>query len=255
MTGAAIAAASGSAPADIGSAEADLDPSTERYAARFSGPAGEWMLARQTKAVRRLLAPFPDGAVLDVGGGHGQIARPLIEDGRAVTVLASSDAAFGRAAAISSRRLTLAKGDLTNPPFPDKSFDVVVSLRIMAHIGDWRSFLAGLTRVARRAVIVDFPTPGGANALEPLLFGLKKKLEGDTRRFATMKRREVAEAFAANGFAPAGAVGQFVMPMVVHRKLNAPGVSAAMEGGLGALGLAKAFGTPVVMCARRVDDE
>lgn len=239
------------APADIGSPEADLDPSTDRYAARFSGPAGQWMLERQTRALRRLIAPFEGGSVLDVGGGHGQVARPLIEDGRRVTVLASSAAAFGQAEKITSSNLTLRQGDLLDPPFPERSFDVVVSFRIMAHIGDWRRYIAGLSRIARKAVIVDFPTPGGANALEPLLFGLKKRLEGDTRRFAVMTKADVRAALADEGFGPAGEVGQFVLPMVVHRKLNAPAISGALEGGLGAIGLASAFGTPVVMAAER----
>ncbi|MEM7522394.1 MAG: class I SAM-dependent methyltransferase [Pseudomonadota bacterium] len=239
------------APADIGSAEADLDPSTARYAARFSGPAGTWLLSRQTAAVEKLIAPHGAGAVLDVGGGHGQVAGPLTASGRDVTVLASSEAALGQAATITSPRLSTVIGDLSDPPFPDRSFDVVVSMRIMAHIGDWRCFLAGLTRVARKAVIVDFPIPGGANALEPLLFGVKKRLEGDTRRFATMTKRDVRDALSENGFDGAGHIGQFVLPMVVHRKLQRPALSGAIEGALGGVGLASAIGTPVVMCGRR----
>lgn len=236
-------------PADIGSWQADFDPSTERYAARFAGPAGEWMLARQTAALLRLAAPFPGARVLDVGGGHGQTAAPLRDAGHDVTVLASSEAALGRAATLEG--VTTAVGSLMDPPFPEKSFDLVVSFRIMAHIGDWRTYLAGLARTARQAVIVDFPIPGGANALEPLLFWLKKRLEGDTRRYEVIRKAEIRAALAECGFEPAGEVGQFVLPMVIHRKLGAPRISGALEGGLGALGLARALGTPVVMAARR----
>jgi len=237
--------------ADIGSDQADLDPSTERYAQRFAGSTGEWLLSVQTRAVRKLIAPWAGGTVLDIGGGHGQIARPLLEDGHKVVVLSSTEAAFGQAAKIEHPALTLTTGDLMDPPFADQSFDVVTAVRMMAHVGDWPRFVAGLSRVARHAVIVDFPVPGGVNALEPLLFGLKKRLEGDTRRFATMRKPEVRAAFEANGFMPGGEIGQFVLPMVVHRKLKAPGFSGALESGLGAIGLGRAMGTPVVMAAVR----
>lgn len=237
------------APADIGSWQADLDPSSARYAARFSGPTGEWLLSRQTDALMRLAARYPGARVLDVGGGHGQTAAPLIAAGHDVTVLASSEAAFGRAAALTGARLVA--GALMAPPFPDRSFDLVVSVRMLAHIGDWRRYLSGLTRVARRAVIVDFPIPGGANALGPLLFGLKRRLEGDTRRYETMSKADVRAAFAHHGFAPAGEIGQFVLPMAVHRGLKAPRLSGALEGALGGIGLARAFGAPVVMAAER----
>lgn len=237
------------APADIGSWQADLDPSSARYAARFSGPAGEWLLSRQTDALMKLAASYPGARVLDIGGGHGQTAAPLLAAGHDVTVLASSEAAFGRAAALPGVRLVA--GALMEPPFPDRSFDLVVSFRMLAHIGDWRRYLAGLTRVAGRAAIVDFPIPGGANALGPLFFGLKKRLEGDTRRYDTMSKAEMRAAFAERGFAPVGEIGQFVLPMAVHRGLKAPRLSAAMEGALGGLGLARAIGAPVAMAAER----
>lgn len=239
-------------PADIGSLEADFDPSTDRYAERFAGPTGSWLLARQTAALEHLAAPWPAARVLDVGGGHGQIARPLLKTGHDVTVLASSEAAFGQAARLRDRGLKLVVGSLMDPPFADQSFDIVVSFRIMAHIGDWPRYLSGLARVARKAVIVDFPTPGGANALEPILFSVKKKLEGDTRRYDVIGKAEIRETFSDLGFEPAGEVGQFVLPMVLHRKLKAPMISGVLEGVLAGAGLAKAFGTPVVIAARRL---
>lgn len=238
---------------DIGSAEADLDPSTDRYAARFSGPAGEWMLSVQTRAIRKMIAPWRGGTVLDVGGGHGQVAECLLADGHDVTVLASSEIAYGQAAKLDPAP-QLVTGDIMKLPFEDKSFDVVTAVRMMAHVGDWERFLAELCRVARHAVIIDFPTPGGANALEPLLFGLKKRLEGDTRKFATIKKTAVRETFTAQGFETLETYGQFVLPMVVHRKLKSPTVSNTLEGMLRSLGLAALVGTPIVASARRVRD-
>ncbi len=237
-------------PADIGSDRPDLDPSTDRYAARFAGPAGEWLLSVQTRALRKLM---PDSPVelLDVGGGHGQVARPMLEDGHQVTVLASTPEALGRLPEIQSDRLALETGPLTGLPFDDRSFDVVTSFRMMAHVGDWERLLSEMTRVARRAVIFDFPVPSGANALEPLLFGLKKRIEGDTRRFEVIRKGEVQKHLGALGFDQTQSIGQFALPMVVHRKLKRPALSQRLESGLAAIGLASAIGSPVVMRADR----
>lgn len=237
--------------ADIGSDQPDLDASTERYARRFDGPAGEWLLSRQTSVLRQLIAPWPNAQVLDVGGGHGQVAAPLLADGHRVRVVASSEAALGRLGSLLHPRLGTEVGALTVLPYSDRSFDVVTTFRILAHVADWRTLLAEMCRVARHAVIVDFPISGGVNALEPLLFGLKKRVEGDTRRYRTMSRRKVRDCFAANGFGETHAIGQFVLPMVLHRKLGRPAISGALERGLGATGLGAAIGTPVILRATR----
>lgn len=237
--------------ADIGSSHADLDASTGRYANRFRGKSGQWLLSCQTAALRKLVRSDRDASVLDVGGGHGQIAAPLLADGHAVTVHASSDAALGQALRLDHPNLTLSTGPLMSLPFPDRSFAIVTSFRIMAHIGDWRGYLAELARVAREAVIVDFPIPSGANALEPLLFGLKKRLEGDTRRFDTIRKADVRHSLKLAGFSQTTEIGQFVLPIVLHRKLGLPKVSAVLERACGGVGLTAALGTPVILRADR----
>ncbi|UWQ21570.1 class I SAM-dependent methyltransferase [Jannaschia sp. W003] len=230
--------------ADIGAPEADLDASTDRYARRFSGPAGRWLLARQTRILRELIAPWPRSRVLDVGGGHGQVAAPLREDGHAVHVHASSARALGRAAGVPG--VEFGWGSLTDLPHPDRSFDVVTSFRILAHVGDWERLLAEACRVARHAVIVDFPAPGGFNLLEPVLFGLKRRIEGDTRRYVSLSRAEVSACARSHGFAHRHEIGQFVLPMVLHRKLARPAVSDRLERTLRAAGLGDRAGSPVI---------
>ena len=68
---------------------ADIHTSSDEYATRFSGAAGTWMLDVQEQITRRLLRGFEGSSVLDVGGGHGQLAIPLCRDGWRVTVLGS----------------------------------------------------------------------------------------------------------------------------------------------------------------------
>jgi len=229
----------------------DAHSATREYAARFAGPAGEYMLGVQTEALLDLMKPWTGAEVLDVGGGHAQAARPLADLGHKVTVLASDQDAWGQAAALAGR-VQFRTGDLCHPPFPRDRFDVSVSFRMMPHVRDWRELVAGLCATARDAVIVDFPIPGGSNALEPLFFGLKKSLESNTRHFVTISKAEVRAEFERHGFEVDAMIGQFVLPMAVHRALRMPAVSVRLERALAALGLDRTIGTPVILRARRI---
>ncbi|WP_095588109.1 class I SAM-dependent methyltransferase [Actibacterium ureilyticum] len=229
-------------------AQPDIASSTDDYARRFAGATGAWMLDVQRKAIADLMAPWPDASVLDVGGGHAQVTPPLMAAGHQVMALVSTDGAGDRL-----RRLqpdaNLLVGDINTPPLPDRSVDVAVAVRMMAHVIDWRAFVAQLCRVADKAVIIDFAVDSGANAFSSALFALKKKFEGNTREFASQARADVVACFAENGFAVDGQIGQFVVPMVVHRKLKSPGISGALEGL--ARPLAPRFGNPVILRATR----
>ena len=233
---------------------ADIETSSEGYAARFAGPVGAWMLAGQERIVRELLAPWPGASVLDVGGGHGQLAAPLAAGGRRVTVL-GSDASCARRIApeVAAGRVRFAAGDLLALPFPDRAFDVVVSVRLLPHCDRWPALVGELCRVARRAVIVDYPTSESVNRLAPALFGAKKGIEKNTRPFRLFTHREVTAAFAAGGFDAAGRVAQFFLPMVLHRAMKCRPCSAALEGLCRTLGLTRRWGSPVIARFDRKD--
>ena len=87
-------------------------------------------------------------------------------------------------------------------------------------------------------------------ALTPLLFGLKKSLEGNTRTYTSFTARELRQVFARCGFGDARLVKQFLMPMVVHRVGKGAAPLRAMEGIFRALGLTALLGSPVIL---RVD--
>lgn len=226
---------------------ADVETSSDGYAARFSGPVGAWMLAVQERTVRRLLG-IPDGAtVLEVGGGHGQLAVPLAAAGWRVTVVGSDASCAGRLApALAAGQVRFVTGDLLSLPFPDRAFDFALSVRLLSHCAPWPRLVAELCRVSRRGVIVDYPTLESLNRIAPALFGAKKRLEGNTRTFTLFTHREVAGAFASDGFLPAGRVAQFFLPMVLHRALRCRPCSAALEALCRGLGLTKRWGSPVL---------
>jgi hypothetical protein len=111
--------------------------------------------------------------------------------------------------------------------------------------------VATVARLARFAVIVDYPTRRSVNAAAGLLFGLKQGVEGDTRPFVVFAGREIEEAFAAHGFSPTARRPQFLAPMALYRALGSAGLARALEGTARALGLTSALGSPVVLRLER----
>ena len=226
---------------------ADIHTSADEYAARFAGPAGAWMLAVQERITLRLLRGLEGGRVLDVGGGHGQLALPLVRDGWNVTVLGSDDSCRHRIrAAVESGACRFLTGNVIALPFPDQAFDVVLCFRLLTHCERWPELVRELCRVARQAVIVDYPTSQSLNAVAPALFGAKKKFEKNTRTWALFRHRQVLAEFARNGFAPAAVRKQFFVPMVLHRMLKCRPLSAVLEAVCRALGLTRLWGSPVI---------
>jgi SAM-dependent methyltransferase len=233
---------------------ADVESSSEAYARRFQGAVGAWFLDVQARATLDLLRAFPRARVLDVGGGHGQLAGPLADAGHAVTVLGSTDACRARVQALlDAGRVRWSTGDLLRLPFEAGAFDVALAFRLLAHVERWRDLLAELCRVSGRAVIVDYPGRRSANAIASSLFAAKKRVEGDTRPFAVFADGDVDAAFAARGFAVRARRRQFAIPMAAHRALGLAPLSRAAEGLARAAGLAALAGSPVIARADRVD--
>jgi ubiquinone/menaquinone biosynthesis C-methylase UbiE len=119
---------------------------------------------------RRLAADIagvaPDGgAVLDVGTGPGVLLIELATrrpDLRLAGVDLSADmiAAATRNLEPFGDRVTARVGDVTSLPFPDRSFDLVVSTLSLHHWDDPKAAVPELARILRpggRAYIYDFP--------------------------------------------------------------------------------------------------
>ena len=230
----------------------DIASSADDYARRFVGPAGAYLLAVQNRAILDLLGPWRGGSVLDVGGGHAQLCGPLLDAGCEITVLGSERSCFERVHRLYGETVRCVEGDLLAPPFSERSFDVVVSIRMLAHIEDAERFIAGLCHTARHAVIVDYPEVMSINALAPLLYGLKKRFEGNTRTFRMYRAAWLKAAFANQGLVHPAVRGQFFWPMVLHRILARPRFSQALEAPPRALGLTGLFGSPICLRVSRL---
>lgn len=92
--------------------------------------------------------------VLEVGCGTGLILQRLACLARTARGVDLSEGMLAKARA---RGLDVVQGDATRLPFPDASFDVVVSFKVLAHVQDIRAAMAEMARVVR---------PGGYVAVE-----------------------------------------------------------------------------------------
>jgi hypothetical protein len=100
-------------------------------------------------------------------------------------------------------------------------------------------------------VVVDYPTYRSVNAVSGPLFGLKMGVEADTRPFTVFRDAEIEAVFAVHGFRPTGRRAQFLFPMALHRAARSAGLARALERTAAALGLTRAFGSPVILRLER----
>lgn len=232
----------------------DVETSSEAYKGRFAGAVGKYMLEVQERSVLSLLSDLPPGAtVLDVGGGHGQLAGPLARQGLRVTVLGSSPACSGGLTdEISQGLVAFQAADFSRLPYADESFDAVVCIRLMAHVDEWPELMSELCRVARRTVLIDYPTYASLNLLSLATFSVKRAIEKTTRTYRSFWPDEISHAFAQNGFGRPQNQPQFVLPMAAHRLMGGSAVMQKIETLAHRFGLTQRFGNPVLARADRV---
>jgi SAM-dependent methyltransferase len=150
------------------------------------------------KRVAFVLAHCPRGRALDVGCGTGALAARLAEAGYEMVGIDPSDGMLDvlrqRAPAIEAVR-----ADGTAIPFPDGSFDLVLSVAVMHHIADARAVLATLTEMTRVA------RPGGRvlvwdhNPRNPYWKILMARVPQDTGEERLIPERELLDGLGAAG--------------------------------------------------------
>lgn len=105
-------------------------------------------LIERAEALTQLFETYltPNGTVLDVGGGWGFYADPLLKRGHHLTVLDVVQPSYQRAPVVlyDGRKL----------PFADKSFDETLLVTVLHHMQDTESVLHEIKRVTRKRLIV-----------------------------------------------------------------------------------------------------
>jgi demethylmenaquinone methyltransferase/2-methoxy-6-polyprenyl-1,4-benzoquinol methylase len=103
--------------------------------------------------LREALAGAPGRRLVDIGGGTGNYARALRDEGWDPVVVDREPAMLARAA---GKGLETVQGDAQRLPLPDESFDAAMLVSMLHHVEDPAAALAEAQRVLR---------PGGRLAL------------------------------------------------------------------------------------------
>jgi ubiquinone/menaquinone biosynthesis C-methylase UbiE len=221
---------------------------------RFAGPIGELVAESQARVLLAFVGPPLGRTVIDVGTGTGRAAIALASQGASVTGIDASEAMLrvGRErAAARGVEVTFAAGDAHAVPYPDRSFDVAVSLRVLMHTPEWRVCLGELCRVARERVVIDFPARGSVAALQAAGRRLLARTGAGVEAYRVFGERRIAAEFARHGFRVEAIDRQFVLPIALHKKIGSRAVTERVERALRSIGLLRVFGSPVTMMARR----
>jgi SAM-dependent methyltransferase len=245
-----------SKPADHYSYGLYADPDTAEHfdARRFGGPIGELVAAAQARVLLEMAGDVRGRSALDVGAGTGRAALLLASAGAAVTAVDASDqmlAVARQRAAAAGLAIHFTAGDAQALEFGDRSFDIVVSLRVLMHTIDWRQSVAELCRIADRRVIVDYPSARSAAAVESVVRRTAHAFGRRNEPYRVLSDRSVRRAFGRNGFRLTGVHRQFVLPIALHKAIGSRGFTDTAEGLLRRSGLLRLFGSPVTVVAER----
>lgn len=204
----------------------DLEISSDDYARRFHGAVGRYLLSIQEEAVARALQGLRPGDALDVGGAHGQLLDMLRALGWQVTVHGTSPECetnlrhrhFGS---------PFVRGPLYPLPAADRSFDLVLAVRLLPHVTRWPRLIAEMCRVSRRTVLFDYPRK-------------------------SFSRQELSAELHSHGFGIERQVKQLLLPIGVHRVGRAALPLRAAEQLCRFSGLTALAGSPVILRAERL---
>jgi SAM-dependent methyltransferase len=132
--------------------------------------SGPWRVA-----ARHVVLPWAlqgielHGGVLEIGCGSGAMASGLLHRFPEVRLTATDvddamvEAASRRLAGFATRA-DVRRADATALPFPDASFDGVVTFLMLHHVIDWEGALAEIARVLRPGgVLVGYDLVGGGS--------------------------------------------------------------------------------------------
>jgi SAM-dependent methyltransferase len=116
----------------------------------------EDVLQTVAEAIVRATNAGPSTRFLELGVGTGRIALPLVSRGFPYTGVDISAEMMQRLMAkapADAGNLTLVEGDVTDLPFGDDAFDVVLTVHLLHLVPEWRTALSEIQRVL---------APGGA---------------------------------------------------------------------------------------------
>lgn len=220
----------------------------------FGGPIGQLVAEKEEQILLDFVGDLKGKTVLDVGTGTGRVALSLASHDAQVTGVDASSEMLK----VARTRLATAKMDVTFLPsdahslaFPDQSFDIAVSMRMLMHTVDWQRCLGELCRVSRRHVVFDYPPTWSAPALQAGMRKMAKLAGRNVETYRVISTAVVRSVLRAHGFDIVKLHRQFVLPIAFHKLIGSRASTQGIEKIFAAIGLLHAFGAPVTIAAER----
>jgi SAM-dependent methyltransferase len=139
----------------------------------FVGPRHE---LRERLLLDLFLSAYPGRSVLNAGAGQGSFTRLLEQRGFEVV---STDVSAAAVALLGGRAGgEVMRADMTDLPFPDRTFDAVVAGEVIEHIENDTKALEEAARVLRPGGVVALSVPA-----HPSWFGPSDRWAGHVRRY------------------------------------------------------------------------
>ena len=221
---------------------------------RFGGPIGQLVAREQAQVIADFVGDVDGRTILDVGTGTGRAALQMARGGARVTAIDASEemlAVARRRANDEHLTVTFTAGDAHQLDFPDRSFDVVISLRVLMHAPAWRRCIGELCRVATSLIVVDYPSATSFASLQAMGRRVIHACGGRTEPYRVLSDRAVAAELARAGFRVRSVHRHFFLPIAVHKGIGSARFTTASRAVFDRLGLLRLFGSPVTLVAER----
>jgi ubiquinone/menaquinone biosynthesis C-methylase UbiE len=234
-------------------------PTTKEYYDRFSASYDKGRDRGYHKLIDdlelELIRKYGAGQdVFEAGCGTGLLLQQAAGVARSAVGLDLSRGMLGPAR---GRGLKVVQGSLTAVPLPDRSFDLVYSMKVLAHVPPIREAVAELTRLVRPGghLLLEFYNPYSFRALAKRLGGPGKIAEGTNESHVFTRYDTVAQAreYLPPGVELVGVRGVRVVTPVssVYRFEPLGRLFSRVEHAVCDLPLARQLGGFLILIARR----
>lgn len=135
----------------------NLGPTQTKYEA--SNPLLRLANRRFFETARRMLGRIPIDSLIDAGAGEGMVLAQLADRLQGARRIVALDIDTERAALAhaQSGQLAVVVGDVHRLPFASDSFDVVLMLEVLEHLGNPRAALREAHRTSKRYILCSVP--------------------------------------------------------------------------------------------------